>query len=82
MLLLFLLSIIGLLEETATKNVLNEFLGKYGKSADPKKEEKRLGITHKESAASIVVDYGLPLTTKGKLSFLMRSFLYISKGKL
>lgn len=49
--------------ERATKDVLKEFLAKYGKAWDKKREEeKRLGMTQKESAAAIVRDYGLPLT--------------------
>ncbi|XP_022147813.1 bifunctional riboflavin kinase/FMN phosphatase-like isoform X2 [Momordica charantia] len=49
--------------ERATKDVVNDFLAKYGKVLDKKREEeKRLGRTQKESAAAIVRDYGLPLT--------------------
>ncbi|XP_023530665.1 bifunctional riboflavin kinase/FMN phosphatase-like [Cucurbita pepo subsp. pepo] len=49
--------------ERATKDVLKDFLAKYGKDLDKKREEeKRLGMTQKESAAAIVRDYGLPLT--------------------
>ncbi|XP_038888633.1 bifunctional riboflavin kinase/FMN phosphatase-like [Benincasa hispida] len=49
--------------ERATKDVLKDFLAKYGKVWDKKREEeKRLGMTQKESAAAIVRDYGLPLT--------------------
>lgn len=43
--------------------MLKDFLAKYGKDLDKKREEeKRLGMTQKESAAAIVRDYGLPLT--------------------
>ncbi|TYK07017.1 14-3-3-like protein D [Cucumis melo var. makuwa] len=49
--------------ERATKDVLKEFLGKYGKVWEKKREEeKRLGMTQKEYAAAIIRDYGLPLT--------------------
>lgn len=48
--------------ERATDGILNEFLATYGKSVDPAKEEKRLGKMHKEAAAAIVQDYGLPMT--------------------
>ncbi|XP_077228209.1 bifunctional riboflavin kinase/FMN phosphatase-like [Tasmannia lanceolata] len=48
--------------EKATKDVLKDFLAKYGKVLDKEKEDNRLGKMHKESAASIVKDYELPLT--------------------
>lgn len=49
--------------ERATRGVLSEFLGKYGKELNREREEnKRLGLTQKESAAFIVRDYQLPLT--------------------
>lgn len=49
--------------ERATRGVMNEFLGKYGKKMDREKEEKkRLGMTQKDSAAIIVKNYQLPLT--------------------
>ncbi|KAK2424673.1 bifunctional riboflavin kinase/FMN phosphatase [Trifolium repens] len=49
--------------ERATRGVLNEFLGKYGKELNKEREEKkRLGMTQKDSAALIVKDYQLPLT--------------------
>ena len=49
--------------ERATRGVLNKFLGKYGKEVNKEREEKkRLGMTHKESAALIVKDYQLSLT--------------------
>lgn len=52
-----------LCSERATKDVLKEFLGKYGKVWEKKREEeKRLGMTQKEYAAAIIRDYGLPLT--------------------
>ncbi|GAU27072.1 hypothetical protein TSUD_103810, partial [Trifolium subterraneum] len=50
--------------ERATRGVLNEFLGKYGKELNKEREEKkRLGMTQKDSAALIVKDYQLPLTS-------------------
>ncbi|KAG1346749.1 putative (DL)-glycerol-3-phosphatase 2 [Cocos nucifera] len=48
--------------ERATKNILKEFLAKYGKVPDAEKEESRLGQMHKEAAAAIVKDYDLPLS--------------------
>ncbi|GAV60158.1 Flavokinase domain-containing protein/HAD_2 domain-containing protein [Cephalotus follicularis] len=49
--------------ERVTKGVLNEFLAKYGKEVDIERENsKRLGMTQKDSAAAIVMDYDLPLT--------------------
>ncbi|KAH6785487.1 hypothetical protein C2S51_037942 [Perilla frutescens var. frutescens] len=48
--------------EDVTKNVLKNFLAKYGKEQDSEKEKKRLGTTFKESSLTIVSDYDLPLT--------------------
>ncbi|XP_058773940.1 bifunctional riboflavin kinase/FMN phosphatase-like [Vicia villosa] len=49
--------------ERATRGVLKDFLGKYGKEVNKEREEnKRLGMTQKESAALIVKDYQLSLT--------------------
>ncbi|KAK4438820.1 Bifunctional riboflavin kinase/FMN phosphatase [Sesamum alatum] len=50
--------------EQVTKNILKEFLAKYGKVQDSDKERKRLGMTFKESSIAIVNDYDLPLTTE------------------
>lgn len=44
--------------------MLKDFLAQYGIEADPEKEEKRLGKMFKESAAAIVVDYGLPMNAE------------------
>lgn len=42
---------------------MKEFFAKYGKEVDGEREnKKRLGMTQKESAASICKDYDLPLT--------------------
>lgn len=49
--------------EDVTKNVLKNFLAKYGKVQDNEKEKKRLGMTFKDSSLTIVNDYDLPLTT-------------------
>ncbi|KAK1267789.1 hypothetical protein QJS04_geneDACA006218 [Acorus gramineus] len=49
-------------QEKATVGVLKEFLKKYGKDLDVEKEEARLGKMFRESAISIIEDYGLPLT--------------------
>lgn len=48
--------------ERATGGILEEFLARHGKALDAAMEEKRLGKMHKESAAAIVQDYGLPMT--------------------
>ncbi|CAL9011673.1 unnamed protein product [Prunus brigantina] len=49
--------------ERATKGVFQEFLARYGKVLDKEREEKKsLGMTLKDSATSVVKDYGLPLT--------------------
>ncbi|GLT61130.1 hypothetical protein SLA2020_338560 [Shorea laevis] len=49
--------------ERTTKGILKEFFAKYGKEVDGEREnKKRLGMTQKESAASICKDYDLPLT--------------------
>ncbi|XP_073269491.1 bifunctional riboflavin kinase/FMN phosphatase-like isoform X2 [Primulina huaijiensis] len=48
--------------EQVTKDILKNFLAKYGKIQDNEKEKKRLGMTQKESAITIVDDYDLPLT--------------------
>ncbi|CAM0882625.1 unnamed protein product [Alopecurus aequalis] len=50
--------------ERATRDVLKEFLGTYGKVPDAAKEEKRLGQMHRESTTGIIADYGLPLTVE------------------
>ena len=49
-------------EEQLTKDLLGEFLAKYGKVVDMDKENKRLGTVHHESAIGIVKDYDLPIT--------------------
>lgn len=48
--------------EKATKDILKEFLARYGKAVDRDKEDKRLGVMYMESVTSIVKDYDLPLT--------------------
>ncbi|XP_044977095.1 bifunctional riboflavin kinase/FMN phosphatase-like isoform X2 [Hordeum vulgare subsp. vulgare] len=50
--------------ERATRDVLKEFLGAYGKVPDAAKEEKRLGQMHRESTTGIIADYGLPFTVE------------------
>ncbi|KAJ6850881.1 uncharacterized protein M6B38_262065 [Iris pallida] len=50
--------------ENATKNILKEFLGRYGKAVDAGKEERRLGKMFKESAVDIVRDYALPMSAE------------------
>ncbi|KZV21751.1 hypothetical protein F511_02909 [Dorcoceras hygrometricum] len=49
-------------KEQVTKDILKNFLVKYGKIQDNEKEKKRLGMTQKESAIAIVNDYDLPMT--------------------
>lgn len=49
--------------EWATRGVFEEFLARNGKVLDKEREEKkRLGMTLKDSAASVVKDYHLPFT--------------------
>ncbi|GAB2214885.1 hypothetical protein Droror1_Dr00019252 [Drosera rotundifolia] len=48
--------------EMATKGIVEEFLGKYGKVMRTDGENGRLGKTQKESAIAIVRDYELPLS--------------------
>ncbi|KAK2972151.1 hypothetical protein RJ640_018219 [Escallonia rubra] len=48
--------------EQATKDILKEFLERHGKVIDVERENKRFGMTHKETAIAIVKDYDLPLT--------------------
>ncbi|KAL4573235.1 hypothetical protein LXL04_020034 [Taraxacum kok-saghyz] len=48
--------------EQVTKDLLKEFLVRYGKVVDMEKENKRLGMIHHESAIAIVKDYDLPIT--------------------
>ncbi|KAI3515537.1 hypothetical protein L1887_14436 [Cichorium endivia] len=48
--------------EQVTKDLLKEFLVRYGKVVDMEKENKRLGMIHHESAIAIVNDYDLPIT--------------------
>ncbi|KAM0871236.1 hypothetical protein ACQ4PT_039526 [Festuca glaucescens] len=50
--------------ERATRDVLKEFLGTYGKAPDAAKEVQRLGQMHRESTTGIIADYGLPLTVE------------------
>lgn len=50
------------LVEDVTKNILKDFLARYGKVQDSEKEKKRLGMTFNESSVAIVNDYELPLT--------------------
>lgn len=73
--------------ERGTEGVLKEFLARYGKVLDPEKELRRLGKMHAESAAAIVIDYGLPLTAEEfsekiipmyqERQFLIRTFLFL-----
>lgn len=55
---------VSVMSEDVTKNVLKNFLAKYGRAQDSEKENKRLGMTFKESSLTIVDDYDLPLTTE------------------
>lgn len=50
--------------EQATKGLLGELLGRYGKVVSKSKEDKRLGMIHKDYAVAIVEDYQLPITPK------------------
>jgi len=49
-------------QEQLTKDLLKEFLVRYGKVVDMEKENKRIGMIHHESAIAIVKDYDLPIT--------------------
>lgn len=51
-----------MLLEEVTKNILKDFLAKYGKVQDSEKEKKRMGMTFKESTLTILKDYDLSLT--------------------
>ncbi|KAL7589707.1 hypothetical protein Lser_V15G40612 [Lactuca serriola] len=48
--------------EQVTKDLLKEFLARYGKVVDMEKENKRMGMVHHESAIAVVKDYDLPIT--------------------
>lgn len=48
--------------EVAVKDLLKNFLEKYGKVVDMEKEDKRFAIALKEAAVDIVKDYDLPLS--------------------
>ena len=49
--------------ERATRDIMKEFLAKYGKVLDKAREDKKaFGETLKESSTAIVKDYDLPLT--------------------
>ncbi|KAJ9550310.1 hypothetical protein OSB04_014355 [Centaurea solstitialis] len=48
--------------EHVTKDLLKELLVRYGKVVDLDKENKRLGMAHRESSIAIVKDYDLPIT--------------------
>ncbi|CAK9143893.1 unnamed protein product [Ilex paraguariensis] len=57
--------------EQATRDVLKEFLARYGKVVDRDKENKRLGMIHKESTIAIVKDYDLPITPDQYSHYIM-----------
>ncbi|XP_027061304.1 bifunctional riboflavin kinase/FMN phosphatase [Coffea arabica] len=48
--------------EQVTEGIMKEFLARYGKVADKEKENRRMGMTQKESVSAIIKDYDLPLT--------------------
>ncbi|XP_051124865.1 bifunctional riboflavin kinase/FMN phosphatase-like [Andrographis paniculata] len=48
--------------EQVTKDVLKDFLAKYGRAQDAEKEKRRLGMTFIDSSVTVVNDYDLPLT--------------------
>ncbi|KAL6330448.1 hypothetical protein AAG906_040378 [Vitis piasezkii] len=50
--------------EKVTKNVLKEFLEKYGKVIDREQEDTRLGISQLEAAIAVIKEYDLPLTPR------------------
>ncbi|KAL3630761.1 hypothetical protein CASFOL_023745 [Castilleja foliolosa] len=49
--------------EQATRDILKNFLVKYGKVPDAEKDRRRLGMSNKEAAIGVVNDYELPLRT-------------------
>ncbi|KAJ8753373.1 hypothetical protein K2173_019772 [Erythroxylum novogranatense] len=58
--------------ESATREVVKDFLAKYGKELDTEREaKKRLGMTLQVSAAAIVKDYDLPLTPEQYIDQIM-----------
>nr|GEX49330.1 bifunctional riboflavin kinase/FMN phosphatase-like [Tanacetum cinerariifolium] len=61
--------------EQVTKDVLKEFLDRYGKVVDMKKENKRIGMVHHESAIAIVKDYDLPVTPQQYSQSLLPMYL-------
>ncbi|GKD31133.1 bifunctional riboflavin kinase/FMN phosphatase-like protein, partial [Tanacetum coccineum] len=58
-----------------TKDVLKEFLDRYGKVVDMEKENKRIGMVHHESAIAIVKDYDLPVTPQQYSQSLLPMYL-------
>ncbi|KAL3509145.1 hypothetical protein ACH5RR_028546 [Cinchona calisaya] len=48
--------------EQVTEGILKEFLARYGKVQDKEKENRRTGMTQKETVSAILKDYDLPLT--------------------
>lgn len=62
--------------EKATKDILKEFLARYGKVVDRDKEDKRLGMMHMEAVTSMIKDYDLPLTVQQFSTQIMPLYLH------
>ncbi|GFP80039.1 bifunctional riboflavin kinase/fmn phosphatase [Phtheirospermum japonicum] len=57
--------------EQVTRDILKNFLVKYGKVPDAEKDRKRLGMSNKEAAIGVVTDYELPLTPEQFIEEIM-----------
>ncbi|XP_071717533.1 bifunctional riboflavin kinase/FMN phosphatase-like [Rutidosis leptorrhynchoides] len=60
--------------EQLTKDLLGEFLLRYGKVVDEEKEVKRLGMIQSKAAIGIVEDYDLPITPQQFIQSIMPMF--------
>lgn len=61
-------------EEQLTKDILGEFLVRYGKVVDEEKEKKRLGMIQSKAAIGVVSDYDLPVTPQQYIQSVMPMF--------
>lgn len=57
--------------EQVTEGIMKEFLARYGKVADKEKENRRMGMTQKESVSTVIKDYDLPLTPEEFIQEIM-----------
>lgn len=60
--------------EHLAKEILKEFLARYGKVPDKEKEKNRLGMSQKEYAIGVVNDYDLPITPDQYIEAVMPLF--------